>query len=76
MTKEQLYDRDIAPLMDQLIALTKQHGIACLCSFAIHGPGGGDTADQLYCTTYLPDGDGKFDPVLARAIRAVRIIDR
>ena len=58
-TKEQVHDDKISPLMRQIIAVCKEHGIAMFATF--HLPD--ETQDTLRCTTHLPDGDGKFDPV-------------
>lgn len=61
MNKEEIYDSQISPLMQQIIAITKQHGIAMIASFDIahdgEGPNGEDCS-SLICSTHLPDGDG------------------
>lgn len=49
MNKEQIYDAEIAPLMDQIIAVCKANKIAMLASF--HIPTEED--EHLNCTTYL-----------------------
>jgi hypothetical protein len=68
MTKERVYDEQIAPLMTQIIAVCQQHGIATLSTFAIPTP---EDAD-LQCTTYLPDESGKHPEHHRAAIHAVR----
>lgn len=73
MSKEATYDEQIAPLMDQIIALCKMHGIGMMATFAIHGPGGVGSEGELYCTTHLPADLGIFDPATVRAVRALRI---
>ena len=56
MEKETIYDERISPLMAQVIAICKDAGIACFATFDI------STEDDpgFFCTTCLPDGDGKF----------------
>jgi hypothetical protein len=73
MSKEHVYDTQIAPLMTQIIAVCKMHGIAMLASYAIHGPEGAGSEDDLYCTTHLPAELGIYDPVLARATQSLGI---
>jgi len=61
MNKEEIYDNQISPLMQQIIAITREHGIAMIASFDIahdgEGPNGEDCS-KLTCTTHLPDEDG------------------
>lgn len=45
MTKEEIYDEQINPLMAQIIAICKEHNIAHVCTF--------DCGDGLLCTTCL-----------------------
>lgn len=58
MNKEQVYDAQIAPLMAQIMATCREHGIAMLASFSIPTPENPD----LMCTSMLPDGEGKPQP--------------
>lgn len=44
MTKEQVYDSEISPLMEKIIAICKKHKIAMLCDFGL--------GDDLKCTSY------------------------
>ena len=57
MTKEQVYDATIMPLMAQIIEVCQAHGIAMLADFVI------DTAEQpdLRCTSLTEDGQGNID---------------
>jgi hypothetical protein len=66
--KEQVYDEQIAPLMDSIIKLAQEHGIAMLATFAIPTEANPD----LVCTTYMPDGAGKANPALYEALKCVR----
>jgi hypothetical protein len=56
VTKEQIYDKQVNPLMAKIIAVCQEHKIAMLASFAIPSD---DDAD-LRCTSALLDG--KYDP--------------
>ena len=64
MNKEQVYDDQISPLMQQIIEICKAQGIAMISSFNIahagEGPDGEDCS-SLTCTSHLPDGDQVFD---------------
>lgn len=52
MTKEQVYDTQLAPLMDKVIAICREHGIGMLASYALDG--------DIRCTTNMADDTGKF----------------
>ena len=67
MNKEQAYDEKINPLMTQIIADCKEHGIAMLATFAIPTP----EDDGLCCTTHLPDETGALPEHIKRAAREV-----
>jgi hypothetical protein len=70
MNKEEIYDSQISPLMQQIIAITREHGIAMIASFDIahdgEGPNGEDCS-ALLCTTHLPDGDDECNERFSRA---------
>ncbi len=68
MNKEQTYDRDISPLMVQIVEICKLHGIAMIASFAIPT----EDEEDLVCTTYMPDGTGESVPAFERALRCIR----
>jgi len=57
MNKEQAYDEKISPLMTEIIAICREHGIAMLASYSIPAEG---KEDQT-CTTHLDDGDKVID---------------
>lgn len=65
MNKEEIYDSQISPLIQQIIGISREHGIAMIASFNIahdgEGPDGQDCS-SLTCTSHLPDGDEVFDP--------------
>lgn len=44
MTKEEVYDSQINPLMDQIIDICKKHAIAHVATFALD--------DDLLCTSF------------------------
>jgi hypothetical protein len=75
MNKEQIYDEQISPLMQQIIEISKEHGIAMMASFAIghdgEGPNGEDCTG-LVCNTLLPDGDDEPNPVFTQANDLIR----
>lgn len=56
--KEQVYDDQISPLMQQIIGICQQHGIAVLANFAI--PTQKD--EGLNCTSMVPDETGRNPP--------------
>lgn len=62
---ETVHDEKISPLMRQIIAICKEHGIPVLASF-LYAPG-------EFCTTFIPGpaGDEGAD-TLAAAERVVR----
>lgn len=64
VNKEEIYDDQISPLMQNIISICREHGIAMLASFNIahdgEGPNGEDCS-RLTCTSHLPDGEGAFD---------------
>jgi hypothetical protein len=75
VNKEEIYDSQISPLMQQIIAITREHGIAMIASFDIahdgEGPNGEDCS-SLTCTTHLPDGDGKHSERFTRSAQIIR----
>lgn len=75
MNKEEIYDEQISPLMQQIIAICNDKGIAMHASFDIahdgEGPNGEDCS-SLTCTTHLPDGDGKFNERFDKANQIIR----
>ena len=75
MNKEQIYDNQISPLMQQIIAVCREHGIAMTASFAIdhdgEGPEGQDCS-ALVCSTLLPDGNNEPNPLFTQAFNLIR----
>lgn len=67
MNKEQRYDAEIAPLMKQIIAICKAHGIAMCADFHIPTP----DDDALFCTTSIPDENGEQPPEIRRAVECM-----
>ena len=53
MNKEQIYDREIAPLMAQILSICKTNKIAMLADFAI----GHDNDEGLRCTSAILTSD-------------------
>lgn len=75
MNKEQIYDEKISPLMKQIIAICKEHGIAMLMDFAVghdgEGPNGQDCTD-LRCSSLLPDEKGNNAVMHREALALIR----
>lgn len=75
MNKEEIYDEQISPLMQQIIVITREHGIAMIASFDIahdgEGPNGEDCS-ALTCTTHLPDGDDNPNERFTRSAQIIR----
>lgn len=75
MNKEQVYDEKISPLMQQIIEICREHGIAMLMDFAIghdgEGPEGQDCTD-LRCSTLLPDETGENALMHREALTLIR----
>ena len=75
MNKEQVYDSQISPLIQEVMAICRSKGIAMFASFNIahdgEGPDGQDCS-SLTCTSHLPDGDEVFDERFSRCAVAVR----
>lgn len=49
MTKEEVYDAEVYPLMDKIVAICKEHKIAMPADFALD--------EDLRCTTALLDDE-------------------
>ncbi len=49
MTKEEIFDEQIDPLMRQIITICEKHRISNICSFALDD----DEDSELICTTTL-----------------------
>lgn len=75
MNKEEIYDEQISPLMQNIIGVCREHGIAMIASFNIahdgEGPNGEDCS-RLTCTSHLSDGEGTFDERFSKAAVAIQ----
>jgi len=75
MNKEEIYDSQISPLMQQIIEICRGNGIAMISSFSIghdgEGPNGEDCSN-LTCTSHLPDGDEVFDERFSKCAVTIR----
>lgn len=67
MSKEDIYDAEIAPLMDEILKICQKHKIAMVASFATPS----DTSDDLYVSSALLDEDGKF-PGFMKVMAAIQ----
>ena len=64
--REKVYDEQIAPLMEQIIAIAKRERIPTFATFQIDP---GTDEDPMLCTTRIPDEDelGVFEDLLKLA---------
>ena len=67
MNKEQIYDSEIAPLMQQIIAICNAKKIAMVASFSIPT----EESDALMCTSFTPDESGDLPERFSSAVRAL-----
>ena len=67
--KEAVYDAQIAPLMKQILEITRQHGIQMLASFALMDQDPNYNDESMVCTSYT-EGDTWNEQTL-RDARAV-----
>lgn len=58
MTKEEVYDTKLNPLMEQIIQICKEHKIAHVCTFSL------DRESELFCTTNDISDECDAPPVL------------
>lgn len=70
--KEAVYDAQISPLMEQIIALCKEHKINMVADFSLgHDPVADET---LFCTTALPKVDPDDEKGVERMMRAYQAL--
>ena len=67
MTKEEAYDKKIAPLMTKIIAVCEKHKIAHLCHFELDGEG----EDQVLCTSCNTSPDRNPSDAIKGAVKVV-----
>lgn len=65
LNKEQVYDTQIAPLVDKIIAVCKAEGISMIAHFELPIPGD----ETLSCTTKMADGGGNTSPTIKAMLR-------
>lgn len=65
--KEQVYDEEISPLMLEIVAICKAHGIAMLANFFIPTL----ENESLQVLTNLPDETGNVPDIHAAAVRMI-----
>ncbi len=70
MTKEQIYDEQISPLMAEIIAVCKEHKIAFVASFAVPN----DEDSDLRCTTALIESREESTEDVEDFRKAVKIL--
>lgn len=69
MTKEEIYDEQISPLMTQIIAICKEHGIANICTFSL------DLEEGLCCTTAMTTDEFNPPDKFREAIRLIKTVE-
>lgn len=70
MSKEAIYDAQIAPLMNQIIAICQENKIGMVADFAIEDDSGSDSC--LHVTTCLCDESGRLLPLHAKVMRLLK----
>lgn len=68
MTKEDIYDNEISPLMAQIIALCQKHGIAMIANFACPN----DEYEDLQALSMVPDENGEHPANHKEALIGIR----
>jgi hypothetical protein len=62
--KEDVYDNEISPLMQKIIAVCKKHDIPMLASFTFENC-------EERCTTYM-ESESRTDQALDKALKVIR----
>lgn len=70
--KEKIYDEKISPLMAQIIAACKEHGIPMLATFCYRSGDFEEDGTISFCTTSLDDGKGWHPDALKEACHIIR----
>jgi hypothetical protein len=68
MSKENVYDEQISPLVHQIIEICKEHNIALLLSAQLQD----EDDETLYCTSILPGDDDVSDERFVKALNIIR----
>jgi len=68
MSKEQIYDSEINPLMSKVIEICKANKIAMMATFDVPS----DEDVDLACTTALPDETGNWPDRIRECVNAAR----
>lgn len=66
---ESVYDAEISPLMAQIIAVCKKHGMPMLATFCYARQ---ENDGEDYCTTIIPRGDDQTDAI-QRAYKEIKL---
>jgi hypothetical protein len=74
--RERAYDEHIAPLMGQIIAACKAHGIPFVASFELELQAAACDGGPMYCTSIIvPASASPHMRGLARAARPQRVVE-
>lgn len=70
---ESVYDKEISPLVAEIIKICKRAGMPMLASFCYAAGKNEDDPDGVYfCTTYLHNSSGYQPDELKEAVRVIR----
>jgi hypothetical protein len=72
MTKENVYDEQISPLVHRIIAICREHEIALLLSAQLED----EDERELFCTTILPGTDEVSCEKFVQALNVIRPASR
>lgn len=67
--KESVYDEQISPLLKQITAIRKEHGIPMMASFTFLSTADGDFGRS---DTLINDVPNRRDPTLSKAMSSIR----
>ncbi len=68
MNKEQVYDKMIYPLLEDVVNICREHGIAMVTAFEVPT----DEKPNQIVTTIVPDGEGYNGFMHAEALSIIR----
>lgn len=69
MSKEQIHDEQIMPLMEQIVDICRLHGIAMITSFDLDDS---PESEGLRCTSSIPDQNGNAPASFMKALAIIK----
>lgn len=70
--KEKVHDEQISPLVNQIIAICKEHQIPMLATFCYANDPAADDDNTKYCTTALPGPENFWPEEISEAKHIIR----